>query len=91
MRSLLFVTLLFVSVFAQAQEQTVVLSVPGMSCQVCPVTVKKSLVQIEGVISAESSYETKSATVTFDDSKTTIEELQQATADVGYPSSVMTQ
>lgn len=92
MRSLMVVfALMSVSLFVQAKEQTVVLSVPGMSCAVCPITVKKSLSKVEGVITAESEFDNKTATVTFDDVKTSIEELQQATADVGYPSVVKEQ
>ena len=89
MRSLIVVfALMSVSFITQAKEQTVVLSVPGMTCAVCPITVKKSLSRVEGVISADSEFDNKTATVTYDDDKTSIEELQQATADVGYPSVV---
>ncbi|MDH5183073.1 MAG: mercury resistance system periplasmic binding protein MerP [Gammaproteobacteria bacterium] len=92
MRSLIVVfALMSVSLFAQAKEQTIVLSVPGMTCSVCPITVKKSLAKVEGVISAESEFDTKTATVTFDDTKTNIEALRKATADVGYPSMVKAQ
>lgn len=34
----------------------------------------------------EVSYEKREATVTFDDAKTTVQALTQATADAGYPS-----
>ncbi|MDH5360576.1 MAG: mercury resistance system periplasmic binding protein MerP [Gammaproteobacteria bacterium] len=89
MRNLIVViALMSVSLFAQAKEQTVVLSVPGMTCSVCPITVKKSLAKVEGVITAESEFDTKTATVTFDDALTNIEALRKATADVGYPSVV---
>lgn len=92
MRSLIVVfALMSVSLFVQAKEQTVVLSVPGMTCSVCPITVKKSLAKVEGVITAESEFETKTATVTFDDTRTSIEALRKATADVGYPSVVKAQ
>jgi len=92
MRSLIVViALMSVSLFAQAKEQTVVLSVPGMTCSVCPITVKKSLAKVEGVITAESEFDTKTATVTFDDALTNIEALRKATADVGYPSIVKDQ
>ena len=92
MRSLIVViALMSVSLFAQAKEQTVVLSVPGMTCSVCPITVKKSLAKVEGVITAESEFDTKTATVTFDDALTNIEALRKATADVGYPSMVKDQ
>ena len=34
---------------AWAATQTVTLSVPGMSCATCPITVKKALSKVEGV------------------------------------------
>jgi mercuric ion binding protein len=39
-----------------------------------------------GVSSVEASYEKKEAVVTFDDAKTTVEALTNATANAGYPS-----
>ena len=36
----------------------------------------------------EVSYEKKEAVVTFDDAKTTLKSLTDATTNVGYPSSV---
>ncbi|GGX86423.1 periplasmic mercury ion-binding protein [Litchfieldella qijiaojingensis] len=73
---------------AWAAMQTVTLSVPGMTCAACPITVKMALSRVEGVSDAEVSYSQREAVVTFDDAKTTIEALLQATANAGYPSSV---
>jgi mercuric ion binding protein len=72
---------------AVAAEKTVVLSVPGMSCELCPVTVKKAISKVPGVKSVEASYEKKQAIVTFDDARTTVDALTKATANAGYPSS----
>ena len=47
---------------------------------------KKALKNIEGVISAEVSYKTKLAIVTFDDEKTGVATLVEATVNAGYPS-----
>jgi len=69
-----------------AAMRTVTLSVPGMSCEVCPITVKKSLQKVSGVDRADVSFEKKEAVVTYDDTKTTMERLIKATADAGYPS-----
>ena len=79
---------LFVSLPALAARQTVTLSVPGMTCSACPITVKAALNRVEGVISVDVRYEERDATVTFDDEKTTVEALTQATTNAGYPSTL---
>ncbi|NQD37979.1 mercury resistance system periplasmic binding protein MerP [Permianibacter sp. IMCC34836] len=71
-----------------AASQTVTLSVPSMTCVTCPITVKKALNKVDGVLTATVSWEPKEAVVKYDDSKTTIEALIKATADVGYPSTL---
>jgi len=72
-----------------AASKTVKLSVPGMTCPVCPVTVKKALNNVKGVNAVSVSFERKMAVVTFDDATTHVNVLTNATADAGYPSSVM--
>lgn len=77
---------------AKAGEvQTVTLDVPGMTCKFCPITVRKALSKVPGVIEAKSDYATKTATVTFDPDKASLSDLTQATANTGYPSTVRTQ
>lgn len=71
-----------------AATKTVTLSVPGMTCAACPITVKKALSKVDGVVKTEVSYEKKEATVTFDDTKTTVNALLDATKNAGYPSSL---
>lgn len=71
-----------------ATLKTVRLDVPGMTCASCPFIVKKTLKSMEGVSNAEASFETMSATVTFDESKTNINALLEALKNQGYPSSV---
>lgn len=88
MRMLVLIFFLVAPVTApvSAGMQTVMLSVPGMNCAACPITVKKALTRIDGVIDVEIRYGPREAVVTFDDTKTSIEALTQATASVGYPS-----
>jgi periplasmic mercuric ion binding protein len=76
------------SASAWAATKTVTLSVPGMTCAACPITVKKALNKVDGVIKTEVSLEKKEATVTYDDAKTSVSTLQDATKNSGYPSSV---
>jgi len=71
-----------------AASQIITLSVPGMTCAACPITVKKALTKVEGVTKAEVSYGKREAIVTFDDAKTSAQALTKATEDAGYPSSV---
>ncbi len=74
------------SSFAWAAQKTVTLSVPGMTCSACPITVKKALTNVAGVTKAEASYEKLEAVVTFDDAKTNVDALRTATTNAGYPS-----
>jgi mercuric ion binding protein len=83
-----FSILLLTSLNALAATRTITLDVPGMTCKFCPITVRKALSKVDGVIEAKSDFESKSATVTFDDTKTSEKVLTEATASAGYPSSV---
>ena len=74
------------SAAAYADTKTVTLSVPGMDCEVCPVTISKALKKVDGVEKVAASLATKEAVVTFDDTKTSVEALQKATTNAGYPS-----
>jgi mercuric ion binding protein len=71
-----------------AATQTVILSVPGMTCAACPFTVKTALNKVDGVSKVDVSYPSLEAVVTFDDAQTSLEALTEATANAGYPSSL---
>jgi mercuric ion binding protein len=74
---------------ALAAQQTVTLSVPGMSCAACPITVKKALEKVNGVTTVNVDFDKKQATVVFDDASASAATLTRATADAGYPSTVV--
>ncbi len=86
----LFASLALAAVVAPvwAATQTVTLSVPGMTCASCPITVKHALSKVEGVSKVDVGFEKREAVVTFDDTKASVQKLTKATADAGYPSSV---
>lgn len=71
---------------SSAAEQTVELTVPGMTCPVCPLTVKKSLQGVAGVETVSVDYDAKTARVVFDDAQTSVDALREATTNAGYPS-----
>ncbi|TXH74011.1 mercury resistance system periplasmic binding protein MerP [Thiobacillus sp.] len=71
-----------------AAPQTVTLSVPGMTCGACPITVRTALKRVPGVEKVNIDESQKLVAVTFDNTKATIQKLTKATEDAGYPSSV---
>ncbi len=78
------------SATAQAAElKTIILSVDKMTCNMCPITVKKALRKVDGVREVSAEYEGDGkgwAKVTYDPSKVDVEGLIFATEQAGYPS-----
>ncbi|MDD1494078.1 MULTISPECIES: mercury resistance system periplasmic binding protein MerP [Burkholderia] len=89
MRKLLLATLVALPMagFAAA-SQTVTLDVRNMTCELCPITVRKSLEKVPGVSAVKVDFGRKTATVTYDPDKVRPDSLVHATADAGYPSTV---
>lgn len=63
---------------------TVVLDVPGMTCPVCPITVKKALEGQAGVESVKVDFADKSAAVAFDPGRVSVTQLIRALTDAGF-------
>lgn len=84
------VTSLLIAGPAIAAEQTVKLAVANMTCVSCVPIVRGALSAVPGVTEAVVSAQTASATVTFDDQKTTAEALIAAVTNAGYPAKVAT-
>jgi periplasmic mercuric ion binding protein len=76
---------LIVPATSLAAERTVVLSIPTMDCETCPITIRIALLKVNGVSRARVSYRQREAQVTFDDTRTGIDALRAATRDAGYP------
>ncbi|MCF8303264.1 MAG: cation transporter [Bacteroidales bacterium] len=60
------------------------LDVKGMTCTGCENTVKKSVTELGGIIEVTASHKDGKATVEFDASKTSIEDIQKAIKNKGY-------
>lgn len=71
-----------------AAPQTVTLDVKEMTCELCPITVKRSLEKVSGVSAVKVDFDKKTATVTYDPDKAKPEALTKATTNAGYPSTV---
>ena len=88
MRRLLLVALLTAPLAALAgSPQTIVLDVQNMTCDLCPITVKKALGKVPGVADTKVDLDKRTATVTFDPDKANLAALVKATTDAGFPSS----
>ena len=60
------------------------LSISGMHCASCATILTKALQKVSGVKEATVNYSTERASVDYDSSKTTIDQLLQAVAAKGY-------
>ena len=83
------VLLLFVTTIVNAGEKTATLKVEGMTCASCPYQVKKALTRVEGVKEARVAIKTREASIVYDDTKTTIATLTEATGNAGFPSTLI--
>ena len=70
---------------AHPAQQTVILTVENMACAACPYIVRKAMASVAGVTAVDVSYANKTAIVTFDDAKTSLDAVTQASANAGYP------
>lgn len=75
------------SAFA-APPRTVLLQVQKMTCETCPIVVRKALEHLPGVQEVHVDFRLKTATVRFDPDMVTPELLSTATANAGFPSMV---
>lgn len=73
---------------AAETEQTATFDVPGMTCALCPVTVRKAMEGVAGVKSVTIDFEAGTATVAFDPSVATVEAIAAASASAGYPADI---
>lgn len=76
---------------AFAGERTMTLAVENMTCASCPYIVKTSMAAVAGVQRVVVSLEAKTATVTFDDTKTTGDAIAAASTNAGYPAHAVRQ
>lgn len=71
-----------------AAVRTVTLSVPGMTCPTCPITIRTALDRVHGVKNVKSNVANRTVTISYEDDQTTPSALMKATANAGYPSTI---
>jgi len=65
-------------------DKTVEITLPSIQCGMCVKTIKKSLGKVEGVIESTVDLKNKTVSITFDDSKVSLEKLEDAITSAGY-------
>lgn len=72
------------------EPRTARLKIEGMTCGGCVIGVRRVLTRLDGVRSAEVSYENKEALVIYDPAKVTVEQMIAAIKTLGYKAMVVT-
>ncbi|MBO6524272.1 MAG: mercuric transport protein MerTP [Balneolaceae bacterium] len=68
----------------ESNVQTIIYDIVGMTCTGCEATVNNAAQQVEGVLEVKASYETQTATISFDKSKVQPEQIKQAINKTGF-------
>ena len=88
-RSLILLFALSWAGVATAAEKTATFSVPGMTCALCPLTIKTAMSGVAGVKSVDAEFATKMATAVFEDTETNVDAIAEASANAGYPATLV--
>lgn len=72
-----------------ADSQEVTFAIDKMTCAACPITVIKAMKRVDGVKEVAIDFEAKTATVTYDASLANVEQIREASGNVGFPASVV--
>jgi periplasmic mercuric ion binding protein len=88
LRFLILLPLLLSASIAAAAERTVTLTVENMTCALCPITVRTAIEHVAGVKGVQVDFERKTAVVVFDDAQATVQDIAEASREVGYPAAV---
>jgi mercuric transport protein len=86
------ITLILTVVFAAAMtsdiyagdNEKVTVSVPTIQCGTCKKNITTALKNIDGVLKVQVDMKNKTAAVTYDDSKTSVNSLEDAITAAGY-------
>jgi len=68
----------------KANIQTINIEIKGMTCISCEEHINHSVNQLDGIINIKSSYEDGNSIIEFDNSKTSIEEIEKSVNATGY-------
>lgn len=105
MKKLMTITLILGSIFLMGQAygssdtakmsavnteaQATTFNIENMTCKMCPITVRKAMGKIDGVIKVTTNFDAKTATAIFDPSKTNVKLIGEASTNAGYPATAV--
>jgi copper chaperone CopZ len=69
---------------AKANIKSINFKIKGMTCASCEEHINHSVNQLNGILNVKSSYQNGNAKIEFDNSKTTIKEIEKAINSTGY-------
>jgi periplasmic mercuric ion binding protein len=76
------------SVAFAGEPRRTTLGIPAMDCPLCPITVSRALRKLPGVLKVEAKLDTKTAQVTYDPDRVSLERMVRAVGDAGYPATI---
>ncbi|MBL1353704.1 MAG: cation transporter [Zetaproteobacteria bacterium] len=82
------VALMNLPMAALAQEKIVHLDISGMTCAVCPITIRHYVLNMKGVHDASIDLKTATALVSYDDQKQSSQKISQSITKLGYPTTI---
>ncbi len=69
----------------ESMLERVTLSTPGISCGHCVMTIEEEVGALPGVSRIAADVDSKRVDVTFDPSQITLDQIEKALAEAGYP------
>lgn len=73
-----------------ADTASVRLAIDGMTCGGCAIAARKMLSRLDGVVKADVSYETRTATIIYDPARVKVEQMIAAVKKLGYTATIAT-
>lgn len=73
---------------APVGSSAVTLNISDMHCASCALSIDETLEELPGVHKSSTNYARAQTKVVFDEAKTTVTEMQQAIAGLGYTATV---
>lgn len=74
---------------SSSEERIQTFAIENMTCAACPITVKKAMSGVDGVRAVNVDFDAKTATVVYDPSVTTADEIAAASTNAGYPAAAI--
>ncbi len=72
-----------------SEERVQTFAIQNMTCALCPITVKKAMSGVDGVVSVDVDFDAKTATVIYKPSIASADEIADASTNAGYPATAI--